>query len=156
MPHPWNHRAKTSITGEICSQTIAYFRIAPRCCARHDCLCLLHVIALRSVSRRRCRLRRGMFADPTAKSRYKSRPDGFPPWHVRPHDANVFSTLVCARKSPFPSLSEHDMSHFHNKRISGYHDFEFAFSLMPKRRRCEPDVCLSSGICGTFLSRSML
>jgi hypothetical protein len=24
MPHPWNHRAKTSITGEICNQTIAY------------------------------------------------------------------------------------------------------------------------------------
>jgi hypothetical protein len=67
------------------NQTIVYFRIAWRCCARHDYLRLLHVTALQSVSRRRrrrrrrCRPHRGMFADQLQKSGSKPRPDGFPP-----------------------------------------------------------------------------
>ena len=59
------------------NQTIVYFRIAWRCCARHDYLRLPHVTALQSVSRRRrrrrrrrrcCRLHRGMFADQLQKA----------------------------------------------------------------------------------------
>jgi hypothetical protein len=117
------------------------------------------VTALHSISRRCRRLHRGMLLTPTAKSGCKTRPDRFPPWHVMPVcliDANVSLRWSVHEKSPLPSLSKHDMSHFHNKRISGYHDFELAFSLVPERQRCEPDVCLSSGICETSLSRSML
>jgi hypothetical protein len=87
------------------NQTIVYFRIARRCCARHDYLRLLHVTALQSVSRRRrCRLHRGMFADQLQKADPKQGLMDFP----LARDACLsFSTLVCARKSP-PSLSKHE------------------------------------------------